>query len=254
MPFTFTHPAIVLPLTFLPRKWYSLTGLVVGSLTPDFEYFLRMRIESNYSHTLSGLFWFDLPLGILLTFIFHNIVRDNLYDNLPFIFSSRLIKFKEFNWNNYFNKNWFVVVISVLIGASSHIFWDSFTHDTGFFVQEISILASSIELFGKRIPILKILQHTSSLIGGGVIIFSLLKIPSNKNVKTQPHKKYWGILITLTLVIIGIRLLSGLDYRLYGHVIVTAISAGLTSLILTSCIIKANLIYLKKTNHTYTKK
>ena len=104
MPFTFTHPAIVLPLTFLPRKWYSLTGLVVGSLTPDFEYFLRMRIESNYSHTLSGLFWFDLPLGILLTFIFHNIVRDNLYDNLPFIFSSRLIKFKEFNWNNYFNK------------------------------------------------------------------------------------------------------------------------------------------------------
>ena len=58
-----------------------------------------------------------------------------------------------------------------MIGASSHIFWDSFTHDTGFFVQEISILASSIELFGKRIPILKILQHTSSLIGGGHYFF-----------------------------------------------------------------------------------
>lgn len=27
MPFTFSHPAIVLPLTFLPRQWFSLTGL-----------------------------------------------------------------------------------------------------------------------------------------------------------------------------------------------------------------------------------
>ncbi|MFN7593668.1 MAG: DUF4184 family protein, partial [Bacteroidota bacterium] len=25
MPFTFSHPAIVLPLTFLPRQWFSLT-------------------------------------------------------------------------------------------------------------------------------------------------------------------------------------------------------------------------------------
>ncbi|WP_113654854.1 DUF4184 family protein, partial [Pedobacter namyangjuensis] len=30
MPFTFSHPAIVLPLTYLPKKWFSLTGLVIG--------------------------------------------------------------------------------------------------------------------------------------------------------------------------------------------------------------------------------
>ena len=27
MPFTFSHPAIVLPLTYLPKQWVSLTGL-----------------------------------------------------------------------------------------------------------------------------------------------------------------------------------------------------------------------------------
>src|SRR6478609_2941554 len=102
MPFTFSHPAIILPITYLPRKWFSLTGLVVGSLTPDFEYFIRMRVQSDYSHTLSGLFWFDLPLGILLAFIFHNIVRDSLFENLPLILKSRLIRFKQFDWNSYF--------------------------------------------------------------------------------------------------------------------------------------------------------
>ena len=233
MPFTFSHPAIVLPLTFLPRQWFSLTGLVIGSLTPDFEYFLRMRIQSDYSHTISGLFWFDLPLGILLAFIFHNIVRDSLFDNLPTILKSRLTKFKQFDWNNYFKKNWLVVAISVLIGAASHIFWDSFTHDHGYFVQTIPELTNTVDIFGRQVPTLKILQHSSTLLGGLVIAFALFKITPDKNVTGQSNIKYWGILTTLTLTIIAVRLLSGLDYKLYGHVIVTAISAGLISLTLT---------------------
>lgn len=233
MPFTFSHPAIVLPLTFLPRQWFSLTGLVIGSLTPDFEYFLRMRIQSDYSHTVSGLFWFDLPLGILLAFIFHNIVRDNLFDNLPTILKSRLTKFKQFDWNNYFKKNWLVVAISVLIGAASHIFWDSFTHDHGYFVQTIPVLTNTVDILGRQVPTLKILQHSSTLLGGLVIAFALFKIVPDKNVTGQLNIKYWGILTTLTLTIIAVRLLSGLDYKLYGHVIVTAISAGLISLTLT---------------------
>jgi hypothetical protein len=233
MPFTFSHPAIVLPLTFLPRQWFSLTGLVVGSLTPDFEYFLRMRIQSNYSHTLSGLFWFDLPLGVLLAFIFHNIIRDSLFDNLPTILKSRLTKFKQFDWNSYFKDHWLVATISVLIGAASHIFWDSFTHEHGYFVQSIPALTNTVDILGREVPTLKILQHTSTLVGGLVISFALLKLNQDRHVTGQFNIKYWGILTTLTLTIIAVRLLSGLDYKLYGHVIVTAISAGLISLTLT---------------------
>lgn len=233
MPFTFSHPAIVLPLTFLPRQWFSLTGLVIGSLTPDFEYFIRMRIQSDYSHTLSGLFLFDLPLGIFLTFIFHNIVRDSLFENLPTILKSRLSKFKLFNWGNFFKNNWLVVTISVLIGAASHLFWDSFTHDHGYFVKNIPALTDTVDLLGRQIPVFKILQHSSSLLGGLAIVFATLKIPPDKNITGQFNQKYWGILTTLTLTIIVVRVLSGLDFKLYGHVIVTAISAGLFSLILT---------------------
>ena len=241
MPFTFSHPAIVLPLTYLSRKWYSLTGLVIGSLTPDFEYFLRMKVQSNYSHTLSGAFWFDLPLGILLAFIFHDIVRNKLFDNLPTFLNSRLLAFKDFNWNKYFKKNWFVVVVSIIIGTLSHIFWDSFTHDSGFFVQTIPSLKSKINVLGIQLPVFKILQHGSTIIGGVVIIYAILKLPANKKIISQFNLKYWGLWTALTLTIISLKIFSGLDYRSYGQVIVTGVSAGLISLILTSWLTKRNI-------------
>ena len=240
MPFTFSHPAIVLPLTFLPRQWFSMTGLVIGSLTPDFEYFLRMRITSNYSHTIDGLFWFDLPLGLLLAFMFHNIVRDRLFDNLPTFLKSRFSTFKQFVWNEHFKRNWFVVLISILIGAASHIFWDSFTHDHGYFVQTIPTLQNSVAFLGRQIPILKIFQHSSTLLGGLVIAFAIYKLPTNKSENEKINLKYWAILAGFTLTIIAVRLSSGLELKQYGNVIVTAISAGLISLTITPLLINKN--------------
>jgi len=233
MPFTFSHPALVLPLKFLPRHWFSMTGLIIGSLTPDFEYFIRMRIQSDYSHTIGGLFWFDMPLGIIITFIFHDIVRDSLFDNLPIFLKSKFAPFKQFNWNQYFKTHWGIVLFSILIGAFSHIFWDSFTHEQGYFVKTIPILNQTIELFGRQIPILKIIQHTSTLLGGLVIAIFILKLPKDENSNRKINRNYWVIFIALTIIIVAIRLMTGLDYKLYGHVIVTGISAGLISLIVT---------------------
>jgi hypothetical protein len=233
MPFTFSHPAIVLPLTFLPRKWFSLTGLVIGSLTPDFEYFLRMRIKSNYSHTIEGLFWFDIPLGLLLALIFHNLVRDKLFDNLPIFLKSRFSTFRQFDLKGHFKRNWHVVTTSILIGAASHILWDSFTHDHGYFVKTIPTLQSSVDFLGRQIPILKILQHSSTLLGGLVIAFAIYKLPTNETEKENIDLKYWTIVVGLTFTIIAVRLLGGLELKQYGHVIATAISAGIISLTLT---------------------
>lgn len=215
-----------------------MTGLVIGSLTPDFEYFLRMRIKSNYSHTISGLFWFDLPLGLLLAFIFHNTVRDSLFENLPRFLKSRFESFKHFNWNLHFKKNWLVVMISILLGAVSHIFWDSFTHDHGYFVQTIPVMQNSVDLFGRQIQILKVLQHSSTLIGGLVIVFAIYKLPTSKTEKENTNLRYWKIIAGLTLTIVTLRILSGLDLKQYGNVIVTAISALLISLTITPWLIK----------------
>lgn len=233
MPFTFSHPAIVLPLTFLPRRWFSFTGLVIGSLTPDFEYFLGMRLESNYSHTLSGLFWFDIPLGIILAYLFHQVVRDALFDNLPSVLRARLSRFKQVDWNEYFKRNWFVVILSIFIGAVSHLFWDSFTHEQGYFIQKIPALTNIVDFFGMQVPILKILQHGSTLVGGIAILFTLFRLTPDKSITGKMNVNYWSIFTLVTLTIIVIRFLSRQDSNQIGNVVVTVISAGLISLVVT---------------------
>jgi hypothetical protein len=233
MPFTFSHPAIVLPLAYLPSRWVSLTGLVIGSLVPDFEYFLRMRIQSNYSHTLGGLFWFDLPLGILLAFIFHNIVRSSLIENLPDFLKERFLIFERFRWNQFFKKNYLVVIISILAGAASHILWDGFTHHGGYFVEKLPTLAGTYKVFGLEMPLLKILQHSSTIIGGLVITFTIWKIPPTERNSSSINLRYWFIVGVLTIGIVGVRLVTGLDYRVYGNLIVSAISGLMIALIIT---------------------
>lgn len=238
MPFTFSHPAIVLPLAFLPKRWFSLTGLVIGSMTPDFEYFLRMNVQGEYGHTISGLFWFDLPLGILVTFLFHNSIRNPLFNNLPTFVTSRLVSFKQFDWNRYFNKNWIAVIFSILIGASSHLFWDSFTHLDGYFVEVIPALTNTITLFGKQIPLFKILQHSSTFLGGLIIMIALYKLPVHEGVVKHFNRYYWGILAALTLTIIIVRASIGLETNQFGNLIVTSISATLIALSITPWIIR----------------
>jgi len=154
------------------------------------------------------------------------------------VLQSRLIKFKKFDWNEYVRKNFSIVVVSILIGAASHLFWDSFTHETGYFVRKIPQLMTSMDLSGFQITVFKILQHTSSLFGGLVIAFAIFKLEPDKNVTGQISIKYWGILTLLSLGILTIRLLSGLNIQMYGHVVVSAISARLISLIMTPLLLK----------------
>lgn len=237
MPFTFSHPAIILPLSYLPKKWISLTALIVGSMTPDFEYFLRMKVQSIYSHTIPGIFWFDLPLGIIITFVFHTMVRNALFLNLPKQIKTRLLTYQTFEWTQYFKCNWIVVIISLLIGIMSHLFWDSFTHHHGYFVEIIPSLKNKVNLFNLQIPIFKILQHSSSLVGGLLIVLAIKKLPVSRIENTKINYKYWQILIIIALIIILFRFLTGLEYYEYGAVIISFISATLIGLIFTPILI-----------------
>ena len=162
-----------------------------------------------------------------------------LFDNLPADLKSRLLAFKQFDWNSHFKKNWPVVLISILVGAGTHLFWDSFTHEHGTFVKMIPALQSTVNLFVIQAPLYKMLQHLSTLIGAVVIVFAIIKLPADRHVHTPLKKKYWMIFLTLVVMVMVLRFISGLDYRFYGHVIATAISAGLIALIVTPWLVRA---------------
>lgn len=238
MPFTASHPAIVLPLTFLPRRWYSLTGLVVGSMTPDFEYFLRLRLKTSYSHTVGGLFWFDLPLGLLLAIAFHVWVRNPLFTNLPKPLYTRFSYFKTFDWLEHLKSHWIVVAVSILVGSASHILWDSVTHARSPLVENFPTLATHIELFNTSIALTTLLQHGSTLIGGFFISYAIYRMPAGPWPGTAIDPKYWFLSAGIAGAIVMLRFLGGLTLSQYGNLVVTVIGAGLAGITVASLMLK----------------
>ncbi|MEO8860018.1 MAG: DUF4184 family protein [Ginsengibacter sp.] len=243
MPFTFSHPAIVLPATYLNKKWYSLTALIAGSMIPDFEYFIRMRDRSKYSHTWTGLLWFDIPLALLVIFIFHNVVRNALIDHLPFSLNVRLSKFEEFNWNKYFQDNKIVVLVSLIVGITSHLLWDDFTHESGFFVEVIPILKAQVNIFNHTVPVFLILQYGCSVLGGIVILMVVLKLPEGKKTKHNHILNYWLLVTLITIFVVNVRLFMVEIYNSYidsDDIIVVIISGGLIGITAVSVVLKEN--------------
>lgn len=248
MPFTFSHPAIVLPATGLHKKYYSLSGLLIGSMVPDFEYFIRMRDYSKYSHTISGMFWFDIPLGIALLFLFHNVVRNILIRHLPYYLNTRFSVFEKFNWNEYFKNNTIIVIISLLFGIASHLFWDSFTHDGEFFASHIPLLSNYYDIFNHEISGAGIFQYVSSLLGGIVMLLYVFSFPEGPNTRESNILYFWLLVSLITLMVLNIRLYLDYIYNDHHHedIIVTIISGGLIGV--TALSLYLNESYKKQLN------
>ncbi len=198
MPFTFAHPAIVLPL--LKKKYsryFSATGLIVGSMAPDFEAFIGFRKEKIYSHNWLGVFWFDLPLALIIAFLFHLLVRRSLIENMPLAWRERFEFARLFNWVGYCRKNVWVVLSSLLIGIISHLVWDSFTHLNVF---DPNSFKSNFWLFGFRVFI--ILQYACSVIGLLVIYVFALHLPRMKVKRIKYNKiKFWSYIILIAGIV-----------------------------------------------------
>ncbi|WP_114781482.1 DUF4184 family protein [Botryobacter ruber] len=241
MPFTFSHPAIVLPLRLLPKKWVSLTGLVVGSVVPDFEKFIKMEPGNTISHTWTGLLWFNLPLGLLLCLVFHQLVRNPLVDHLPGFFRKRLNRFKSFRWIGYFRKNIPVVVASVLVGALSHLIWDSFTHKEGHLIQVFPGLSETIALAGLQVSTFGLLDHLSTLLGLFLLFWEFLKLPVGKVEKRSVKGvwMYWSFVVVTGFLVVVFRFMpdaSGAGQ--FWDLLITSISALLIGLVVASFLIK----------------
>jgi hypothetical protein len=233
MPFTFSHPAIVLPLKKLTGQTFSLTGLVIGSIAPDFEYFIRMSVLMRYSHYVAGILWFDLPVALLLTFVYHQIVRDQLLSCLPEILNCKLSAFKHFDWISYFKHNWIMVLVSLIIGIASHLFWDDFTHPFGYFVLQSVWLKKVIIISKIQIPVYRIIQHLSSLAGGVVVIFAIFSLKDGRAEQSKQKLRYWICVSAITGLILTIRFFTSESPLHYGDIIVTAMAGFLIGLIAT---------------------
>ncbi len=238
MPFTFCHPALVLPLPSLSGRRLSLTGLVVGSMAPDFEYFIRMKLSGQVGHSLWGIFYFDLPVAFLVASVFHLFVRNRLFEQMPEDLRARLSAFTRFDWKEYVTRNTLWVVVSLLIGVCSHLFWDAFTHQTGFFVAQIEFLSRDLNFPGHTIPVYNLLQHASSLLGAIVLWIWFIRLPKNRVTPVPTDRPYWITFGSVTAVLFAARFAWGLSVYDYGNVVVSAISSASVGILVASLLQK----------------
>jgi len=147
-----------------------MTALVLGAMAPDFEYFFRWQAVGLFGHNLEGFIYFNLPLCFLIAYIFHFIMKKPMIECLPHPLNNWYWYFAERKWGLHNTWSLLIFIYSALLGMVTHVFWDSFTHSYGWFVEQFPMLSNVIYLNGDALPVYNILQLGSSLVGLMILV------------------------------------------------------------------------------------
>lgn len=171
MPWTFAHPAAVLP--FRPLKHLSFSALVIGSIAPDVGYYFGRFDLAAAAHTLRGLVTICLPTGLALISLVR-ILHRPIATLLPSPHRQALLPLPRMP--RLTPSTMWRVSLSVMIGAATHVVWDSFTHGTGYLVATRALLRVPVFVLGTRsIPLFDVLQHASTALGVGILVVAYVR-------------------------------------------------------------------------------
>jgi len=209
MPFTVSHIVAALPLNKgigKYSKFTALSPLIIGSMTPDIAYLTPFLVHQRMdSHSLIGIYLFCIPMGLTIYFLYHLLMAPVMVSFLP-----RSIQ-------NHLNPDLFigklpktpahVLLISLVLGALTHVIWDFFTHQSGI-PQHIAWMDTPlINIDGYDIMPYRVLQHLSSILGLALLFYWLARwYKRKKDIKSTTN--YWQapralktISITILMVI-----------------------------------------------------
>lgn len=163
MPFTFCHAAAVIPLHRYGRRVTSLPALVIGSFVPDLVYFIPLGVSGEFTHSWLGILLYSIPAGLALLYIYYALLREPVLAWLPNAVATRLGP--QADWFPRHPRALLILLMSLALGAATHICWDAFTHANTAVVNRFDFLRAPVSIGGQMIPTFKLLQHGSSLIG-----------------------------------------------------------------------------------------
>lgn len=242
MPFTPAHVMAVLPgVRWHDRLRLDTTCLVIGSMAPDFEYFVRGEQVSRISHTLLGLVVFDIPATLILAALWHALVKAHVRAVLP---AGNVGAMLQRPWRPRWTA-WTVasVVLSAVTGTFTHLAWDGVTHASGAGPRLFPQLTTVYEVpVVGAMALHRILQHTSTVVGLAVVTFSLLRAvrraPPSAVIDDRPRTR--ARLVLVACVTVGLGAMAVRLHRMHiadpGSLISGAIAGVLAGLLVASVI------------------
>jgi len=222
MPLTIAHPVAVLPFR---RFGLPLSALIAGSIAPDLEYVLRLEPRSEVSHTLAGLILFCLPVALASLLLFHRIWKQ------PMVALLRMSKNDNTTQDGESFAFWpfhrfALLCAAILLGAATHVGWDSFTHPYGWMVGQIPALKQEVlQTAWGTFPLYRVLQHGSTLIGLTILALIALRFRTRISRISTSAWTIMALIITASAIagIILAMLKNGIPHSLRGaHQIIGA--------------------------------
>lgn len=172
MPFTLSHPAAVLPLRRFCPHYVDLTALFIGCLIPDLGYYFHQFDFASLAHSAVGSLVVCLPCGVVMLLVFR-LVRRPVCLLLPTPHREAIEP--RFASPPITLRYSLTVILSLLLGAWTHILWDSWTHRSGWFVQRLSFLGEPLFTVGSsQFHGYYILQQLSTIVGAVILIIAYL--------------------------------------------------------------------------------
>jgi hypothetical protein len=229
MPLTLSHPAAVLPLR---RLGLPMTSMVIGSMVLDIPLYLGSRRGYDIAHSPLGVPTVDIVGALVVLAIWFAGLRDPLVDLAPSAIRNRLAPRARLT-----RRQWLLAPVGALIGAITHVAWDSFTHYDRWGSDHVVWLQQDhLGLAG-----LKWAQYTSGVLGLAVVgwfaiahlrSLPVLDVPRPARVLTPMALAAVFILAGLTgLAAVGWQASAGLHamafYGVVCSIIVFVVAGGL---------------------------
>lgn len=246
MPFTLSHPLFAAPLKkIIPSL--SVTGLILGSMAPDIEYFFAMQPLRTIGHELAGFFLLGLPVCTAFAFAFHLIMKQALLTMLPSQggidhFAAQQIH----KWDMSTPKKWASFIISLFIGFQSHLFMDNLTHSSGFFVDRLPLLRSmifgepvyhllqlSLSVLGLLVPALLVAYRWNKWRGSSERFAILMRQKRVERLSSRTYQQQWLLVIFFSLLLFSGKLILSGNYFSLSIWIVAPITSVLFGLYVT---------------------
>jgi hypothetical protein len=148
--------------------------MMIGSMSPDFAYFLPGELDRVETHSIAGIFLFCWPVSLALWLLFVRVLEQPTRALLPdrwharFVPSNRALTLHALA----------LASAAVILGAATHLLWDSFTHRGTVAVQTFPALhAVAFHYNGWRVRWFVVLQHLSSIVGMLVLLSWAWRLP-----------------------------------------------------------------------------